>query len=76
MQTALDTMTKAQNTSFQNPRGIAVVDVGFTNSKVILYDANLKVLAERKITSPHHQGQHYGEIDVAPILTFARKAIV
>jgi sugar (pentulose or hexulose) kinase len=58
------------------PRGIAVVDVGFTNTKVILYDAALNLLAERKITSPHHDGQHYREIDVGPILDFATKAII
>ena len=38
----------------QNLRGIAVVDVGYTNSKVILYDQHLQVLAERKLPSPHH----------------------
>jgi sugar (pentulose or hexulose) kinase len=57
------------------PRGIAVVDVGFTNTKVIVYDANLNVLDERKIASPHCDGEDYGEIDVAPILAFARRAI-
>jgi sugar (pentulose or hexulose) kinase len=67
-------MTNAQDHS--PPRGIAVVDVGFTNTKVILYDAALNLLAERKITSPHHDGQHYREIDVGPILDFATKAII
>jgi sugar (pentulose or hexulose) kinase len=67
-------MTNAHDHS--PPRGIAVVDVGFTNTKVILYDAALNVLAERKITSPHHEGTHYREIDVGPILDFAAKAII
>jgi sugar (pentulose or hexulose) kinase len=58
------------------PRGIAVVDIGFTNSKVILYSAALEVVAERKIASPHHDGAHYREIDVGPILVFAQKAII
>jgi sugar (pentulose or hexulose) kinase len=58
------------------PRAIAVVDVGFTNTKVILYDATLNVLAERKITSPHHDGEHYREIDLGLILDFARTAII
>jgi sugar (pentulose or hexulose) kinase len=66
-------MTNAQDQS--HPRGIAVVDVGFTNTKVILYDAKLNVLGERKITSPHHDGKHYREIDVGTILQFASKAI-
>ena len=60
----------------QNLRGIAVVDVGYTNSKVILYDQHLQVLGERKLPSPHHQGQHYGEINVAAIMAFAKSAIV
>ena len=67
-------MLNAQDQS--PPRGIAVVDVGFTNTKVILYDAALKVLAERKIASPHHEGKHYREIDVGQMLDFAAKAIV
>jgi sugar (pentulose or hexulose) kinase len=67
-------MANAQDQS--PPRGIAVVDVGFTNTKVILYDATLNVLAERKITSPHHDGQQYREIDVGPILDFAIKSII
>lgn len=67
-------MTNAQDLS--PPRGIAVVDVGFTNTKVILYDATLNLLAERKITSPHHDGKHYREIDVGPILEFVAKAII
>jgi sugar (pentulose or hexulose) kinase len=68
-------MSNTIEQSHQPPRGIAVVDVGFTNSKVILYDTSLKILGERKITSPHHVGEHYREIDVAPILNFARQAI-
>ncbi len=59
----------------QNMRGIAVVDVGYTNSKVILYDQHLRVLGESKLPSPHCQGQHYGEIDVAAIMAFARSAL-
>jgi sugar (pentulose or hexulose) kinase len=56
-------------------RAIAVVDVGFTNSKVILYDRHLKLVAERKVTSPHHEGTHYREIDIGPILAFAEEAL-
>jgi sugar (pentulose or hexulose) kinase len=69
-----DTMTNAQHQS-PPPRGIAVVDVGFSNTKVILYDATLTVLAERKITSPHYDGTHYRELDVEVILKFAADAI-
>jgi sugar (pentulose or hexulose) kinase len=57
------------------PRGIAVVDVGYTNTKVILLDDHLQVLAKHEMQSPHHQGQHYGEIDVEPMLAFFAKAL-
>lgn len=56
-------------------RAIAVVDVGYTNSKVVLYSPALDVLGERKITSPHHDGRHYREIDVQPIIDFAARAL-
>ena len=58
------------------PRGIAVVDVGYTNCKVMLYESDLTLRAERKITSPHRDGEHYREIDVAPIIAFAKAALV
>ncbi|MFO1034464.1 MAG: hypothetical protein U1E15_10445 [Hyphomicrobiales bacterium] len=61
--------------SFPAPRGIAVVDVGYTNSKVILYDAALRPLAERKIASPHQDGALYREINVEPIVAFAGAAL-
>jgi sugar (pentulose or hexulose) kinase len=60
---------------YESPRGIAVVDVGYTNSKVILYDASLKVVSERKRVSPHHQGALYREIDTGPIISFAAQAL-
>jgi sugar (pentulose or hexulose) kinase len=76
MQQTPDNMTAAAAQPNTTPRGIAVVDVGFTNSKVILYSAALNVIAERKITSPHHDGTHYREIDVGSILGFAKQAII
>ncbi len=63
------------NARQENLRGIAVVDVGYTNSKVVLYSPALKVLDERKITSPHHDGKHYREIDTTPIIDFAARAL-
>ena len=65
----------ADSTPPHTPRGIAVVDVGYTNTKVILYDASLRVVSERKRVSPHHQGRHYREIDVDPIVAFAAEAL-
>jgi sugar (pentulose or hexulose) kinase len=60
--------TKKPNT--QKPRGIAVADVGYTNTKLILFSDQLEVLAERKIVSPHRKGLNYGEIDTEPMLQF------
>ena len=56
-------------------RGIAVVDVGYTNSKVILYDTGLKQLAERKMASPHRKGAAYDEIEIDPVIAFAASAL-
>jgi sugar (pentulose or hexulose) kinase len=57
------------------PRSIAVVDIGYTNTKVMLFDASLNLLGERKMVSPHHQGKLYREIDVEPMLAFFAKAL-
>ncbi len=59
----------------ENLRGIAVVDVGYTNTKVILFSSSLDVLGERKIASPHRKGAHYSEIDVEPMLVFFAQAL-
>ena len=59
----------------QMPRSIAVVDVGYTNTKVILFAPDLTFLAERKMASPHHKGKVYGEIDVEPMLEFFASAL-
>lgn len=52
------------------PRGIAVVDVGATNSKVALFDSGLNVVAERKVASTHRPAPPYASIDPAPLATF------
>jgi sugar (pentulose or hexulose) kinase len=56
-------------------RGIAVVDVGYTNSKVVLFSPDLKILGERKVASAHRKGQHYDEIDIEPLLEFVAQAL-
>ena len=52
------------------PRGIAVVDVGATNSKVALFDSGLSVVAERKVASVHRPAPPYAQIDPAPLAAF------
>lgn len=63
------------NAKQDEPRAIAVVDVGYTNSKVVLYSPALETLGERKMASPHHDGTRYREIDVGPIIAFAARAL-
>lgn len=54
-------------------RGIAVVDVGATNSKIVLFDATGKILAERKMASRHVKGPLYPHLDPAPLVSFCAK---
>ncbi len=57
------------------PRGIAVVDIGATNSKVALFDAGLQEIARRKTETVHHDGPPYRHIDAERIVEFAIGAI-
>jgi sugar (pentulose or hexulose) kinase len=56
-------------------RGIAVVDIGATNSKVVLFDAALHEIDRRKTETVHHDGLPYRHIDVQRIVAFAVEAI-
>ena len=60
----------------QKPRGIVVVDVGYTNSKAILFSSDLKIIAERKIASSHRDGGDYKIIDAQPIMDFLKSALI
>ncbi len=57
------------------PRGIAVVDAGSTNTKIVLFDAAGAVLAERKIASRHVDGPPYRHIDPEPVVGLVREAL-
>src|ERR1017187_401848 len=57
------------------PRGIAVVDIGATNSKVALFDAGLQEIARRKTETVHHEGPPYRHVDAQRIVEFAVGAI-
>jgi sugar (pentulose or hexulose) kinase len=59
----------------KKPRGIVVVDVGYTNTKAILFSPDLKIVAERKISSTHAQGHDYKIIDAEPIITFLKNIL-
>lgn len=51
-------------------RGIAVVDVGKTNSKIVLFDSSGKILAERKTASRHVAAPLYPHLDPKPLIAF------
>ena len=57
------------------PRGVAVVDIGATNSKVALFDAGLHEIARRKTETVHHEGPPYRHVDAQRIVAFAIGAI-
>ena len=61
--------------SVEPPRGIAVVDAGATNTKVILFSAEGKPVAERKIASRHVEGPPYRHIDPEPMVAICRSAL-
>lgn len=58
-----------------SPRGIAVVDVGFTNTKIALFSAAGELLAERKGPSRHVPGPPYLHIDPEPMVALCRSAL-
>lgn len=55
--------------------GIAVVDVGATNSKVILFDQALNEVASRKVPTLHKDGPPYLHIDDATLIGFVIEAL-
>ena len=57
------------------PRGIAVVDIGATNSKVALFDAGLQEIARRRTETVHRDGPPYRHVDAQRIVDFAVEAI-
>jgi sugar (pentulose or hexulose) kinase len=61
--------------SFERPRGIAVADVGYTNTKIVLFSPDLEPVAERKIASRHLPGPPYPAIDPEPMVELCRTAL-
>jgi sugar (pentulose or hexulose) kinase len=59
----------------QLPRGIAVIDAGKTNTKIVLFGPDGRPVAERKVASLNHEGPPYRAIDPAPLLALCRTAL-
>ncbi len=57
------------------PRGIAVADVGATNTKIVLFSAAGEPVAERKAASRHVEGPPYRHIDPEPMVQLMREAL-
>ena len=57
------------------PRGIAVVDVGYTNTKIALFTPEGELLAERKAPSRHLPGPPYPHVDPEPLVALCRAAL-
>lgn len=56
-------------------RGIVVLDIGATNTKALLFDPELNVVAEESTPSARRDGPPYLAIDPAPILALAERVI-
>ena len=56
-------------------RGIAVVDIGATNSKVVLYDRDLREIDRRKTETVHRPGPPYAHLAPDEILAFVVRTI-
>ncbi|NJM28800.1 MAG: hypothetical protein HC855_00475 [Rhizobiales bacterium] len=57
------------------PRGIAVTDAGYTNTKLVLFDSAGNLIAERKVSSRHIDTPLYKTIDPEPAIAFFKSAI-
>lgn len=61
--------------TYSTPRGIAVADLGSTNTKLALFSPDGTMVAERKTVSRHCPGPPYGSIDPEPVMAFLAAAI-
>jgi sugar (pentulose or hexulose) kinase len=59
----------------KRPRGIAVVDVGATNIKAVLFDGKGNFIAERKTAAPHRPPPPYAYLDPEPTVDFFRASL-
>lgn len=64
-----------KNIAEGSPRGIAVLDAGYTNTKLTLFDADLCPIAAETEPSVHRPGPPYAAIDPEPVVAFAARLI-
>jgi sugar (pentulose or hexulose) kinase len=59
----------------QGLRGIAVLDIGATNTKLVLFAADLTILAEHTVPAQHHADPPYLAIDPRPVMALVARAV-
>ncbi|MDH3715809.1 MAG: hypothetical protein OET44_18400 [Gammaproteobacteria bacterium] len=59
----------------QGLRGIAVLDIGATNTKLVLFAADLTVLAEHAVPAQRRADPPYLAIDPQPVMTLVAQAL-
>jgi sugar (pentulose or hexulose) kinase len=59
----------------QPPRGTLVIDIGSTNTKLVLFEGNGRPLRERRVESRHVPGPLYQSLDPEPALAFLKEAL-
>ena len=57
------------------PRGTLVLDVGSTNTKLVLFDGAGRLLAERRVESRHVAGPPYQHLDPEPALALLAETL-
>lgn len=57
------------------PRGIAVIDVGYTNLKIALFNSKGELEARQETANRHLPGPPYRHLDPGPIVELCRKAL-
>ncbi len=59
----------------QLPRGIAVIDAGKTNTKIVLFGPDGGLVTERKVASQNHEGPPYRHIDPTVFMGLCQAAL-
>jgi len=57
------------------PRGIAVLDLGYSHSKILLFDRQLSLLGEHSVPSRHVSDGLYPALDPEPFVALAMRAL-
>jgi sugar (pentulose or hexulose) kinase len=59
----------------QGPRGVVVLDIGATNTKIVLFAADLTMLAEDSVPAQRHADLPYLAIDPQPVMVLVARSL-